>query len=436
VLRVGRGWAQRLGHRGSVACPSLAEATEELILLLLHRGDHAGRVEALRRVRAVKAAAAAPAREAEPAGAPDVGRHRRLERLLSEAIAPVSVVPGDADEALPAVPDGSLIEYYVAGDDIVVFVVRDGHVDARVLRQAAESTRRLVNAWQQECTLMAPGGSDRPRPTSSPALDGLFDLLLAPVVELLDDLDDELQVVGHRHLHAVPFDALLDEVGPWYASLARPVLPAERTPTRAGRLTALVLAVPDDDAPSITSEAEMIRHSLPAAEVLVAGAATRRALADRSAGADVVHLACHGVFHRDDPLSSGLRLADGWLRARDIAAGLPALDGAVVVLSACSSGRSSDHTSEPIGLVSACLTAGARGVVAALWVVDDEVTLELMTHFYRALAAGSEPPAALRQARRAVARRYPHPYYWGAFRFVGRGDTSGHSRATADVGLG
>ncbi|MCR1782016.1 CHAT domain-containing protein [Nocardioides carbamazepini] len=426
VLSVGRGWAQRLGHRGSVVCPSLTEATEELILLLLERGDHAGRVEALRRARAAKAVMVDPQRAAGAVGARSDGARgdggRRLERLLSDAVAPITVVADDVDEALPAVPDGSLIEYYVAGDDIVVFVVRDGHVDARVLSRTGESTRRLVNAWQQECTLMAPGGRDHPGFTSSAALDGLFDLLLAPVVELLADLDDELHVVGHRHLHAVPFDALLDEVGPWYASLARPLLPPERVPSEAPELTALVLAVPDDNAPSITREAEMILRFLPTAQVLVAGEATRGALVRRSAGADVVHLACHGVFHQDDPLSSGLRLADGWLRARDIATGTPALDGAVVVLSACSSGRSSDHTSEPVGLVSACLAAGARGVVAALWVVDDEVTLELMTHFYRALAAGAAPSTALRQARRQVARRYPHPYYWGAFRFVGRTD--------------
>ncbi|WGX95225.1 CHAT domain-containing protein [Nocardioides sp. L-11A] len=432
VLSVGRGWAQRLGHRTSVGCPSLTEATDELILLLLQRGDHAGRVEALRRVRAAKAATLDRPRAAPVVGSPgsgpgisDVpgdGRRRRLERLLSDAIAPAPVAAGDAEETLPSLPGGSLVEYYVAGDDVVVFVLRDGHVDARVLPRTAESSRRLVNAWQQECTLMAPGGRVLPGFTSSAALDGLFDLLLAPVVELLADLDDELPVVGHRHLHAVPFDALLDEVGPWYASLARPLLPPEPTPTKAPELTALVLAVPDENAPSIQREAAMIQGHLPAAEVLVAEEATLAALGTRARGVDVVHLACHGVFRHDDPLSSGLRLADGWLRARDIAAGRVALEDAVVVLSACSSGRSSDHTSAPMGLVSACLAAGARGVVAALWVVDDEVTLELMTHFYAALAGGAEPPAALRRARRQVARRYPHPYYWGAFRFVGRAD--------------
>ncbi|MBM7515815.1 CHAT domain-containing protein [Nocardioides nitrophenolicus] len=424
ALAAGRAWEQRLGPRGRVGCPSLTDAAEELILLLIERGDHAGRVEALRRARAAKRApvrlpVADPARSAAP-----VERGRRLESLLADAVAVAAVVrPGEpVEEVLPSVPDGSLVEFYVAGDDIVVFVARDGHVDARVLTSATEGSRRLVRAWQQECLLMAPGCGVPAGHTSSAALDGLFDLLLAPVVDLLEDLDDRLQVVGHRHLHGVPFDALLDEVGPWYSHLARPGAPADPAgePAAAAALGTLVIAVPDANAPSIADEAAMIRRVLPAAEVLVGPAATSAAVAGRSAGAEVVHFACHGVFRPDDPLGSGLRLADGWLRAGDVAAGAVPLDGAVVVLSACSSGRSPDHTAEEVGLVPACLAAGARGVVAALWAVDDEVTLELMTHFYDELAAGSEPAVALRRARRRVARRHPHPYHWAAFRYVGR----------------
>ncbi|GAA1501629.1 hypothetical protein GCM10009788_00270 [Nocardioides humi] len=438
ALSVGRGWEHRLGQRGPVVCPSLTEATEELILLLLQRGDHAGRLEALRRTRAAKRAKVdLPVRRprdampdlatdpvTDPAADPTAPTGRlRLERLLSDALTPVTLTADDGDETLPAVPYGSLVEYYVAGDDVVVYVVRDGHVDARILSGAADGSRRLVSAWQQECMLMAPGGRDHAGFTFSAALEGLFELLLAPVVDLLADLDDELQVVGHRHLHTVPFDALLDEVGPWYANLDRPVPLPDRTPAGAAdtELAALVLAVPDENAPSIAAEAEMISGALPTAKVLVGGEATRDVLVNCARGADIVHLACHGVFRQDDPMSSGLRLADGWLQARDIA-GSGALDGAVVVLSACSSGLSADYTTEPVGLASACLAAGARGVVAALWAVDDEVTLELMTHFYQALAAGVEPPAALRRARRQVARRYPHPYYWGAFRYAGRTD--------------
>jgi CHAT domain-containing protein len=45
-----------------------------------------------------------------------------------------------------------------------------------------------------------------------------------------------------------------------------------------------------------------------------------------------------------------------------------------------------------------------------------------MTHYYRGIADGATVSGALRQARRQVAARHPHPYYWAAFRFAAAGD--------------
>lgn len=426
ALNVGRAWERHVDDRGAGAVPSLAEATEELIALLLERGDHAGQIEAWRRSRAAKCESLVPWVETTPGSAPppaDDLRRQRLEDLIADAQRPIGAGADETEEVLPAVPWGPLVEYYVTGDDVVAFVVRDGQVDARPLRAIAAETRRLVSTWQQECRLMASGsGATVGTARVSPALDGLFEMLVAPIADLLDHLDEELQVLGHRHLNAIPFDALLDEVGPWYAHLGSPVgtpdEPDDRPAARPLSIAALVLAVPDEKAPLITAEAEMIFRTLPSAEILVGGEATRDALVERARSADIVHFACHGVFRHENPLSSALRLGDGWLLARDIIAGELALEGSVVVLSACGSGLSPDYVSEPIGLASACLAAGASGVIAALWAVDDAVTFKLMSFFYQGLANGMEPAASLRHARRLIARLHPHPYYWAAFRYV------------------
>ncbi len=427
ALGVGHAWGRQLGERGAGAVlPSLTEATEELIALLLERNDHAGRVEAWQRARAVKRQSLVPLGTRGAVPATTELRLQRLDELLGDELQRPPVRGGDREE-LPAVPWQTLIEYCVSGEDVVAFVLRDGQVDARVLRDTAGETRRMVQAWQQECRLMAPGWRLEPGlDTSSPALDGLYEMLLAPIADLLADLDDELTVVGHRHLDAVPFDALLDEVGPWFARLGLTAPGRARSITAENgsdtRVAALVLAVPDDNAPLITAEAEMIFRTLPSAEIVVGADATKQALVRHARSADVVHLACHGVFRQEDPLSSALRLGDGWLQARDIVNGSLGLEGSVVVLSACGSGLSPDYVSEPIGLASACLAAGASGVIAALWTVDDAVTLELMTFFYRSLADGLDARTALREARRQVARQHPHPYYWAAFRYVSEPD--------------
>lgn len=426
ALDVGRAWRHGpVEHpSGGLVRAALAEATDELIQVLIDMDDHASRVEAWQRAHAAKTGALVPLAERARGWVPDATeelRQVRLEVLLDGADEPNDWAPPLLrTDSLPPVPTSSFVEYYVVGDDVIAFVVRDGQVEVRVLRAIASETRRLVIAWQQECLLMSTGPARHLRATAtSSALDELRELLLSPLTGLLADLDDDLHVLGHRHLHSVPFDALLEGARPVRSQLAD----LDRAPkgVKAGHraaVEALVLAVPDAKAPSITAEAEMIFRTMPSAEILLGDQATRGRLAELAPHADIVHFACHGVFRPENPLFSAIRLGDGWLSARDILGGSLGLDGSVVVLSACASGRSPDHVAEPIGLAWACLVAGARGVVAALWPVDDAVTLTLMTLMYQGLSKGVDPVTALREARRTVARRHPHPYYWAAFSYM------------------
>jgi len=38
------------------------------------------------------------------------------------------------------------------------------------------------------------------------------------------------------------------------------------------------------------------------------------------------------------------------------------------------------------------------------------------------MASGTPKAAALRQAQRTMLKKYPHPFYWGAFQLVGSPD--------------
>jgi CHAT domain-containing protein len=115
----------------------------------------------------------------------------------------------------------------------------------------------------------------------------------------------------------------------------------------------------------------------------------------------------------------------------------------LVVLSACDTGRGRVAGGEGVlGLQRAFQVAGARGVVASLWQVNDRATQELMVRFYDNLWRPGRPPSKLEALRQAqlwmlregvrdgvVARdlvpldelegsgegaRVP-PYYWAAF---------------------
>ncbi len=145
----------------------------------------------------------------------------------------------------------------------------------------------------------------------------------------------------------------------------------------------------------------------------------------------VVHFATHALLDNEHPELSGIVLSmvdqkgepqDGFLRLHDIYNLKLPVD--LVVLSACQTGLGKDVKGEGlIGLTRAFMYAGASGVVASLWEVDDEATAELMKHFYAGMfEQGLSPAAALRQAQLAMRKqkRWQEPYYWAGFVIQGQ----------------
>jgi len=94
----------------------------------------------------------------------------------------------------------------------------------------------------------------------------------------------------------------------------------------------------------------------------------------------------------------------------------------LVVLSACETGTGVIKNGEGIyGLQRAFLAAGVETVLASLWKVDDEVTKELMTAFYRNwLLEGLTKREAFIRARLRIKNEYGAPRYWAAFVMIGK----------------
>jgi CHAT domain-containing protein len=161
-------------------------------------------------------------------------------------------------------------------------------------------------------------------------------------------------------------------------------------------------------------------------------AATReRVLGSELASYRIVHFATHGIINSEHPELSGIVLSlfdseghsqNGFLRLHDIYnLRLPA---DLVVLSACSTGLGKEVRGEGlIGLTRGFMYAGASGVIASLWKVDDDATAELMKNFYEAMfQKGMSPAAALRESQLALSqqKRWQSPYYWAGFVIQGQ----------------
>jgi CHAT domain-containing protein len=163
----------------------------------------------------------------------------------------------------------------------------------------------------------------------------------------------------------------------------------------------------------------------------------------------VVHFATHAFLDDKNPEASGifLSLVDkkglpqrGFLGLNDIYSLKLPVD--LVVLSACNTGLGKDVKGEGlIGLTRGFMYAGAGGVAASLWRVDDEATAELMKHFYEGMFKGGLTPAqALQQAQITIwkQKRWKAPYFWAGFVIQGQYDqkvNGGLASPGADGGI-
>ncbi len=138
------------------------------------------------------------------------------------------------------------------------------------------------------------------------------------------------------------------------------------------------------------------------------------------AGVGTLHLATHAEASTSDPARCAVFLSGGEALGLDAIRRLP-LERALVVLSACNSGRGELVPGEGvIGLSWAFLEAGAETVAVSLWQVEDRSAAELMIAFHRFLAAGDDPLRAMSRARRERARVRRHPAFWAPFVMISK----------------
>ncbi len=226
-------------------------------------------------------------------------------------------------------------------------------------------------------------------------------------------------------LHQIPFHALFDGqqylLETYHLSYAPSAtifaLCQQRVPRQTGQ--ALIMGVADLSIPFVTEEVRRVSSFFTTPRTYLEDTATTTVFRNQAARSDIVHLACHGLFRNGNPMFSALKLYEAWLTATEVLA--LDLQGALVTLSACESGRNQVLAGdEIIGLTRAFLGAGTATLVVSQWLVEDQSTAQLMTTFYDQLTKGHARSAALRNAQLALKEHYPHPYYWAPFILIGQ----------------
>jgi hypothetical protein len=156
---------------------------------------------------------------------------------------------------------------------------------------------------------------------------------------------------------------------------------------------------------------------LAALEGVASGRVTRRveaqggvdALCEGFRQGTLVHVACHGEINIAAPLKSALQLVDGEVTLGELMEITVGRDPApLIILSGCFGSAGVDRTRRDIvgdsycAIDGALVRAGARGVVASIWELSDDVAERVFPTFYSELEAGHDAAEALVVAQRAL----------------------------------
>lgn len=325
-------------------------------------------------------------------------------------------------------PETRLVVYHVLSNEVVAWIVGPESFAASRTRVDAGDLSSAIAQFRSELQSFGELGPARTR---------LSEWITQPLRPHLPAEVVRIGVAPHRELHQVPFAALdlgreplIARMGVFHtpsASVLRHTMERRARIADAGSPRVLALGNPDLGNPAFSlpfaeKEVERLEWSFPEAEILTGARATAARFVAEAPSFQIVHIASHGEFDPDDPMFSGLELADdparsGRVTARDIFP-LP-LGADLVALSACQTGLGRlSNGDDVVGLNMAFLHAGARQVLSTLWRVDDVSTALLVKHFYRN-APEADRAEALRRAQLAVRERQPHPAHWAGMQITG-----------------
>lgn len=249
-----------------------------------------------------------------------------------------------------------------------------------------------------------------------------------------------LVIVPHGLLHLLPWAALMHQGKRLFEYLPVGIFPnlallaGDAAPARARSVSILgVSEYPGlaqlGDLPSVRQELADIGSLYREAGLSVHGpcldadataAAYRSLTRGLSEAGHLLYLSCHGTIVRQEPMNSGLLLADSKLDAAEVASSRLPFDE--VVLSACSTGwRPTEvadiplNADEILGIPGAFLEAGVRAVLVSISKAEGRSARALTTEYHRRRIAGETPLRAFQSAQRLLLASGSPPSTWAGF---------------------
>jgi hypothetical protein len=342
-------------------------------------------------------------------------------RLPIPARRDVTETVDDLIRKLP--PDDVFVEYLLHRGDLVVFHARAGRLTVHRLEGRASTVEELLDSVQfhfDAQTWLGGRGAPNQRAALEDRLKRLSDLVFGT---LSISGVDRLWIAPHAGLVQVPWAALPVGSGDYLVDrLQLTLLPGAeaaalllREPARRPR-TAALGGTPSSTLPMVEREIRDLATLTPGSTV--AETTTREQFLHLLATHELVHLAGHAVFLDGLPFASGLRMSDGYVTVRDLAA--TRLAARFVSFGVCSGLRlGREHGDRHPGFVLALPSGGVPTVVGPISPVHDEVAYAFDLALHTTLAQTSNPCNAFSSAVKTVRDLDPQPAVWGAFHMYG-----------------
>lgn len=314
------------------------------------------------------------------------------------------------------------ISYYVAEKAIYGLVLRDKEIISSFSKpMTRETLARLIEHFNRSARK-----NDRQAIQASGR--ELYNLLLGNLDLQLGA--ETLLIAPHSILHNLPFGALYGPKG--FLVESHPVgyvysisfldLLSKRhggLPVRRSALTGLVMGNPQNRSypmpalPGAEHEASNVADILAGTThsqslyLYQRGEASEQRLKQGIQRVNLLHLATHAKFDKENAEQSFILLADGngqdgLLHVEELYDLNMEQDLEIVVLSSCESGAAQlKPGDDPFGFSRAWFYLGAKRILSTYWPIDDRSTGQLMGSFYRHfISAGENPHKALQLAQK------------------------------------
>jgi tetratricopeptide (TPR) repeat protein len=327
-------------------------------------------------------------------------------------------------------PGTGLIDYFIDGEDIRIFVVTPGDVKMEKSGFTYGEFEKKLPELEAEINLFIASGEYRSagfgKEFDPPEIfKSLYEILIEPVMAGISEVK-QLYIVPSRGIFRIPFNGLATAGGEYLCEdKAVCVLPSgdfflNKELPKYKENQVIGLKGFTEGLLQVESELEAL--------IKIFGDKFQPKSIDGLASkdfekAEAIHFAGHAEFDVSDPFASSITLENGdKIEVHDLVENRLNLDAiSLVTLSACESGTTRVLSGDEItGISRGFLSAGVSSVVSSLWKVDDQATSMLMVEFYQHWRHGDLPGIALQKSMMKMleSRRF-HPYFFAPFQVMG-----------------